>query len=78
MLKKEQDFQDEHLVDREAKEHRTITDKGFMIALEAFFHKQKVIQPTFSKNGLAFAGMEGLCVSEVASYRSGNERPSCS
>ena len=33
-----------------------------------------MIQPKFSKNGLAFAGMEGSCVSEVASHRLGNER----
>ena len=37
MLKKQQDFQDEDLVDREAKDHHIVTEKGFMIALEAFF-----------------------------------------
>ena len=37
MLKNQQDFQYEDLVDGGAKEHHIITDKCFMIALEAFF-----------------------------------------
>ena len=35
---------------------------------------QRVVQPIFATESRSFTGQEGLCVSEVASDRSGNER----
>jgi hypothetical protein len=35
---------------------------------------QKAIQPIFSSIGFGFKGIEGLCITEAASDKSGNER----
>ena len=35
---------------------------------------QKAIQPIFSSIGFGFKGIEGLCITEVAWDKSGNER----
>ena len=49
-------------------------DKGFQIVQPAIKYKQKIIQPIFASSERDFCGNESLCISEVASDRSGNER----
>ena len=62
------------MVDGKVEGFHNVLDKVFKVTREAFSHNQKVVQPVFSRNGLAFKGNEGLRISEVASDRSGNER----
>ena len=72
--KTKEEFQNEDLVEGKVEVFYNVLEKGFKVTREAFSCSQKVIQPTFSINGLAFTGNEGLCTSEVSFDRSGNER----
>ena len=49
-------------------------DKGHRATQHVLQNQQKIIQPKFSKDKNNFTGLEALCISEVASDRSGNER----
>ena len=61
-------------MNREVIEFVNILDKGYRVTQAALEQKQKVIQPIFASESRDFYSKESLCISEVASDRSGNER----
>ena len=67
-------FQKKYLVRGEMKPFHNILDKGYRVTQHVLQNNQKTTQPKHSKDGCDFTGDEGLCISEVASDRSGNER----
>ena len=62
------------LVHDEIVSFHNVLDKGCRVTQHILRNNQKIIQPICSVDGRGLAGDEGLCISEVASDRSGNER----
>ena len=74
IIEKQQLFQKIDLVNGDIKSFCNTLDKGCRVTHHILRNFQTVIQPRFSKGNQNFKGIEGLCISEVASDRSGNER----
>jgi hypothetical protein len=74
ILWRQKEFQNKDLVNGIVKEFHNILDKGYRVIQAIYRYFQKAIQPIFSTMGFGFKGIEGLCIAEVASDRSGNER----
>ena len=74
ILARQEQFQKSDLVDGEIKEVNNILDKGYRVVQAMIRYSQKVIQPIFASPLRNFRGKEGLCIAEIASDRSGNER----
>jgi len=74
ILDSQQLFQDEDLVDGKLVKFVNYLDKGYRVTREIHAHDQKVVQPIYVSNKVGFSFEDGLCSSEVASDRSGNER----
>ena len=67
-------FQNEDLVNDSIKQFHSILVKYYRVERSTLSSNQRVIQPIFAKSGHSFSQLEGLCISEIASDRSGNER----
>ena len=67
-------FQNNDLVDGNVKEFYNLLDKGYRVIQAILRFYQKAIQPIFASVLRNFNALEGLCISEIASDRSGNER----
>ena len=62
------------LVDRNVKEFYNLLDKGYRVIQTILRFNQKAVQPIFASVMRSFNALEDLCISEIASDRSGNER----
>ena len=56
------------------KSTHNILDKGYRISQEAAQNDQFIIQPNFTNAAQRFKGEEILCIAEITSDRSANER----
>lgn len=67
-------FQRSDLFEGEMKPTHNILDKGYRISQETARNHQFIIQPNFTNAAQKFKGEEILCIAEIASDRSANER----
>mmetsp|Transcript_399 Transcript_399/g.562 ORF Transcript_399/g.562 Transcript_399/m.562 type:complete len:152 (+) Transcript_399:825-1280(+) len=74
MLGRQLHFQRGDLIDGEVKPTHNTLDKGYRISQEAARNHQFLVQPNFTNAAQRFKGEETLCISEIASDRSANER----
>jgi hypothetical protein len=74
ILARQEKFQRCDLVNGDVKEVNNILDKGYRVVQAMIRYSQKVTQPIFASLLRNFRGTEGLCIAEIASDRSGNER----
>ena len=74
ILRRQMNFQNNDLVDGNIEEFYNLLDKGYRVIQAILRFYQKVIQPIFASMLRNFNALEGLCISEIASDRLGNER----